>query len=675
VFDGRSVNCPDEQPAYPFEECSETNNGNTITTTFLCPCNYNQSPNPSLTPTESPNETPTESLTESQTDTPNPTPSTTPAICEDDETKEFCGLNGDTDVCCEPGFCCGENLNRTCCTPGFNRCCQNECLDINQCCLDECADDECCENNRCAVKICADYEDLGPASCPDGLFQGDPNESDRPDPTKCYDFVDGEFVVSFDVTYSCPDGFVPNTNIPGLPPDIPGLCERNLKILDREKCECVCPESSYNNPNRSCKPGQFFIEENCLCTCPNGQVFSNFLNRCTDPISYDCINGVCIGRDDPDGAYGSLNGCREQCSGGPPCFPVPTPPIGSSILCNSGKQIGLISYTFNTTSCSWSPIELIWGTCPDPDIPDPDPPIDEDSESEKCDCQKAIDEANEWEYELVCGYILPVQWGGGMNDGPGGCTAYKQKFEWCETCINGYPQFKRADMFFFNTETCEFEESPTNQFSPDFPCPEDSDSDSKSDSSNDSAGDSKSDSASDSASDSKSDSSSDSASDSKSDSASDSASDSKSDSSSDSASDSKSDSSSDSASDSKSDSSSDSVSDSESDSSSDSASDSASDSKSDSSSDSASDSKSDSSSDSTSDSKSDSSSDSASDSKSDSSSDSVSDSESDSSSDSDGESDSDSDGESDSFSDSDSISDSYSDSEHYGINMVYKIIP
>jgi hypothetical protein len=178
-----------------------------------------------------------------------------------------------------------------------------------------------------------------------------------------------------------------------------------------------------------------------------------------------------------------LTPTETTANGLPPFFSIPNTPIGCPILCNSGKQIGLISYTFNAASCSWNPIELIWEKCPDTDILDSDSTTsDNHSDARECDCQQAVDEANNyWQYELVCDYLLPIQCGVGINDGTGGCTAYKQKFEWCETCIDGNPELKRADMFFFNTETCEFEESPTNEFTPDFPCLADFEKDSASD--------------------------------------------------------------------------------------------------------------------------------------------------------------------------------------------------
>jgi hypothetical protein len=270
---------------------------------------------------------------------------------------------------------------------------------------------------------------------------------------KCYT-TDGFTVTEAgDAIYTCPEGFT-------LTPE--GGCRKDGGVPNPDTCECCdpCPPNSGKVPDSSdncrckcppdlpeCPAGQFRALSNCQCYCPPG--------------FYE-LDGECVE-------------CDETCDPPPPCYPIPLPPVGDPILCPDGSQRGVVFYTFNPSSCSWSPNELIFRVCPPDDSSDSDGSFPSSSSGDDCDCDGAIGEAGTFELDFVCGFPVVTRQGAGMNFGPGGCSASYTIYEWCDECgESGGPVLRSVQTFSFNTASCEFVAGPLLEL----PCPESSSSDS-----------------------------------------------------------------------------------------------------------------------------------------------------------------------------------------------------
>jgi hypothetical protein len=295
---------------------------------------------------------------------------------------------------------------------------------------------------RCYVLDCfGDAQDVGPRApvCPEGAELSEDGECIKPSAKvpnpetcecECPECPGDKVANEEDCFCECP------------PPRVPGdgddcVCPNCLepKVPDAN-CNCVCPGDLS-----PCPAGKFRALSNCQCYCPPG--------------FYE-LDGECVE-------------CDETCDPPPPCYPIPLPPVGDPILCPDGSQRGVVFYTFNQSSCSWSPNQLIFRVCPQDGSSDSDGSFPSSSSGDDCDCDGAIGEAGTFEIDFVCGFPVVTRQGAGMNFGPGGCSASYTIYEWCDECNeSGFPTLRSVQTFVFNTVSCDFDGGPAV----DLPCPE-----------------------------------------------------------------------------------------------------------------------------------------------------------------------------------------------------------
>jgi hypothetical protein len=251
---------------------------------------------------------------------------------------------------------------------------------------------------------------------------------------------------------------------PCEPPRVPDencdcACPENACSFPKtpdENCDCVCPDTS------PCGGGKFRSQSNCNCYCPQGKIDVDGV--CVDAETYNCVEGGCEGVSGPSGAYATLEECADACNY-PPCFPIPTAPVGEAIFCEDGTQRGVISYIFSPATCSWVPIEIIFLTCPGDESDSSGDSSGGSPSSDGCECDGAVAEAIQREDDFICGFPVPKRVGAGFSDATAGCVASYTTYEWCEECGDGgFPVLKRADTYSFDNASCEFDTISTHVF-------------------------------------------------------------------------------------------------------------------------------------------------------------------------------------------------------------------
>ena len=335
-------------------------------------------------------------------------------------------------------------------------------------CIDHCvnacdADNGFVLNAMCEC-VCPDglIEDNGVCvECPEGKEKCSGYHGDGEDSNPLF----GEYCVD-----PCPGNKVRGIVQPGIDGVAPGItnclacvCPPNHEVDNNGNCvpcadneevcngTCVekCPENSHRN-QQVCE----------YCDCDTG--FVDLGEGCV-PVLWGCNeDGSCSSS--TGGSYDDLGICLSAC--GDTCIPPLIPPSLQSLFCTDGTQYGVIYYFFNMSICDWVPEVFRFRFCDDGQYPT-DPPLSPPpSPSIPINCE---DDPPQREYAFICGYLVPTLISGGL-----GCFKFYQIIEWCDNCSNTNPSapvMKNVKLFFFNSDTGDYDPSPNNDIHPDLPCP------------------------------------------------------------------------------------------------------------------------------------------------------------------------------------------------------------